>query len=105
MHAWTSRDFDTVSQLVHDDVTFAGAMGTTNGATEYIDGLRGMSQIVNGVDITKVFVDGDDVCVIYDLVTEPAGALACAAWYRISDGKVASKQVFFDPRPILPDDA
>jgi hypothetical protein len=105
MHAWPRRDFDTVKQLVHDDVTFVGAMGATSGVTEYIDGLRGLSRMVNGLNVTKVFVDGDDVCVIYDLLTDTAGALPCVAWYRVTNGKVASTRVFFDPRPLLPDDA
>ena len=102
MAAWTSGDFDQVRRLVADDVTFVGAMGTTDGVDAYVKGLQGLREIVTGVDIRKVFTDGDDVCVVYDLDTEPAGALPCVAWYRFAGGRIASKQVFFDPRPIIP---
>ena len=102
MAAWTSGDFETVRTLVADDVSFVGAMGTTAGADEYIAGLRGLTEIVTGVDIQRVISDDDDVCVIYTLNTTSAGGLPCAAWYRFRDSKIASKQVFFDPRPIVP---
>ena len=102
MAAWTSGDFDTVRALVAADVTFVGSMGTTQGVDEYVEGLQGLRQIVEGVDIRRVVPDGDDVCVIYDLRTKEAGDLPCAAWYRFAGSSIASKQVFFDPRPIVP---
>lgn len=102
MGAWTSGDFDRVRTLVSDDVTFRGAMGTTSGVDAYVEGLTGLAQIVAGVGIHRVFADGDDVSVIYDLQTRSGESLPCAAWYQFRDARIVSKQVFFDPRPILP---
>lgn len=102
MGAWTSGDFEKVRTLVHDDVTFRGAMGTTQGADEYVAGLTRLAQTVSGVDIGKVFADDDDVVVIYDLKTTAGDSLPCVAWYQFRESKILSKQVFFDPRPILP---
>src|SRR6266480_133304 len=48
------------------------------------------SQIVTGVEKLKVFVDGEDVCVIYDLKTAPVPTARTCDWYRVRDGKVAS---------------
>lgn len=101
LRAWTTGDFDTVRALVRDDVTFVGAMGTTNGVEDYVGGLQRLSEIVSAAEITKVFTDADEVCILYDLVTEPAGPLPCVAWYQIRDAKIASKRVYFDPRPLL----
>jgi hypothetical protein len=49
-----------------------------------------------------VIADGDDVCLIYDLVTVPAGTVPTAGWFRLRDGKIAAIQVFFDARPLDP---
>jgi hypothetical protein len=47
--------------------------------------------------------DGDDVCLIYDLVTNtPAGTAPVAEWFRVRDGKIAQIRVFFDARPFAP---
>ena len=51
-------------------------------------------------DVKKVFVDGNDVCVFYD-VTLSGGALFTCGWYRVEDGTIHSLKVVFDPRPAL----
>src|SRR6266498_2850889 len=72
--AWTTGDFDTARHLLHDDVSFQGPIDAFDNAEAYLAALRGLSQIVKGAEQQHVFVDGDDVCVIYDLITStPAG--------------------------------
>ncbi len=66
--AWTTGDFDTARHLLHDDVSFQGPIDAFDNAEAYLAALRGLSQIVKGAEQQHVFVDGDDVCVIYDLI-------------------------------------
>jgi hypothetical protein len=47
-------------------------------------------------------VDGDDVCIIYDLNTVPVPTAPTAEWYRVRDGRIAAIKVFFDARPFAP---
>ena len=99
--AWTSGRFDEARALLHDDVDFRGPIDTFDSAEPYVQALQGLSQIVKAAEKRKVFVDGDDVCVIYDLVTDsPAGTAPVAEWYRVRDGKIAAVRVFFDARPF-----
>jgi ketosteroid isomerase-like protein len=99
--AWTTGDFDTARRLLHDDVSFQGPIDAFDNAEAYLAALRGLSQIVNGAEQQHVFVDGDDVCVIYDLITStPAGSSPTAEWYHLRDGKISSVRVFFDARPF-----
>lgn len=101
--AWTKGDFDTARSLLHDDVNFAGPIDSFNDADAYIGALRGLSQIVQSTEEQKVFVDGNDVCVLYDLVTNtPAGTAPTAEWYRVRDGKISAVRVYFDARPFAP---
>jgi ketosteroid isomerase-like protein len=103
LRAWTTGDFAAVRSLIHDDVTFVGPLGTTDGADDYLSGLRGFARIVKGAERRKVIADGDDVCIVYDLVTDtPAGTVPTAGWYHVRDGRVDSLRVFFDARPFGP---
>ena len=51
----------------------------------------------------RAWSGGDNVCIIYDLVTKtPPARIPTAGWYRVQDGKVTSVRAFFDPRPLMP---
>jgi ketosteroid isomerase-like protein len=99
--AWSSGDLDTTRALLDDHVTFTGPLGTTAGADAYVEGIQGMVRIVERAEQREAFGDGEDVCIIYDLVTHtPAARIPTAGWYRVRDGKVTSVRAFFDPRPL-----
>jgi hypothetical protein len=100
--AWTSKDFERARGLLHDDVSFEGPIDSFGDADSYLASLRQLGGIVTGVAKRKVFVDGDDVCVIYDLQTAPVPSSRTCEWYRVRDGKVASVSVVFDARPFAP---
>jgi len=48
-----------------------------------------------------VAVDGEDVFIVYDLLTDVADPIPTAGWYRVRDGRIASLRVYFDPRPLV----
>jgi ketosteroid isomerase-like protein len=100
--AWTGKDFERARGLLHDDVSFAGPIDRFGDADSYLAALRQLSGIVTGTEKRKVFVDGDDVCVIYDLKTAPVPSSRTCEWYQVRDGKIASVSVVFDARPFAP---
>jgi ketosteroid isomerase-like protein len=100
--AWTSKDFERARALLHDDVSFEGPIDTFSDADSYMAALERLSGIVIGADMQKRFVDGDDVCLIYDLRTTPIPSARTAEWARVRDGKIASVSVVFDARPFAP---
>jgi len=100
--AWTAKDFARARQLLRDDVSFQGPIDTVSEADSFLASLQQLSGIVTGVDKQKVFVDGNDVCVIYDLKTAPVPSSRTCEWWRLRDGKIASVRVIFDVRPVGP---
>jgi ketosteroid isomerase-like protein len=106
LSAWSSGDLETTRSLLADEVTFTGPLGSTRGADAYIEGIKGMVKIVERTVQHEVFAEGDDVCIIYDLVTKtPRASIPTAGWYKVRDGKITSVRAFFDPRPLMPADA
>jgi len=100
LRAWTTGDLETTRSLLADDVTFVGPLATTHGVDEYIEGIGHMAEIVEGAIEKKVIVDGEDVCIVYDLITTSAGTIPTAGWYHVHDGKIDSVRAFFDSRPF-----
>lgn len=101
--AWENKDFETARQQLADNLDFAGPIDTFDNADDYITAIKGLSQITKGTSTKRVFEDGADVCVIYDLQTAtPAGDAPVAEWYQVADGRISMIRVFFDARPFSP---
>ncbi len=100
--ALARKDFAAMRPLLHDDVSFKGALGTTDGADDYISGLQQMMAAMTGMERRVIFAEGEDVCQIYDLtLAEPPVTLPIAQWLTVRDGRIAALRVYFDPRPLF----
>ncbi len=100
LEAWTSGDLATARSLLRDDGTFVGPSGANEDADEYMAELEELAKVTTGAEQRRMVVDGDDVCILYDLFTESAGPLSASTWYHIQDGKIDSIQAYFDARPL-----
>ena len=101
--AMKTKDFATIRTLLHDDVSFNGALGTTFGAEDYVSGLQGMMATMTAMERRVLFAEGENVCQVYDLtLAEPPVTLPIAQWITVRDGRIAALRVYFDPRPLFP---
>jgi limonene-1,2-epoxide hydrolase len=101
LKAWTSGDFARTRAHLHDDATFDGPLGQTRGGDAYIEGVRGFARTVDRAEVHKVIADGNDVCVVYDLIMKSAGSIPTVGIYRVEANKVRSVRAYFDPRPLV----
>lgn len=96
-----AHDFTAARKLLHDDLSFQGPIDTFHEADDYVASLQKLSAIVKGVDVKKQFVDGNDVCILYDLITNtPAGTSFVSEWFHVEGDKIAAIRVVFDARPF-----
>jgi hypothetical protein len=93
VEAMDRRDFASVRQYLQDSVFIKGPAGEAFRSPD--DFLKMMEQQRGRYDIKKVFVDGEDVCLLYNFVTEKAAVFFCS-WYQVKGGKIASIQTIFD---------
>jgi ketosteroid isomerase-like protein len=98
--AWQARDFARLRSVLADDVEFAGPLARVKGGDECLRGLRGMAQIMTGLEVRKVFRDGPDVLTWFDLATSVAETVPVANWMHVEDGKITRIRVAFDARGI-----
>lgn len=93
------EDFKAARDHVTDDLSFVGVLGTRDSSNAY---FKDMEQMRLKYEIKKVFVDGNDVCVLYDIsFDKPSVTLFTCGWYHVQGGKIRSIRVVFDPRPLL----
>jgi hypothetical protein len=99
--AWRDNDIARVRPLLDPQVDFAGALGTTHGAEETLQGLAGMFTMTDRVEVIKRWVDGPDVITWFELSTGDAGPIPVVNWSHVQDGLIRRIRVTFDPRPLL----
>jgi len=101
--AMGNGDWAGARRFLRDDLSFVGPFESFSRADDYLEALKKLHHIVERVEPRKMFVDGEDVCILYDMVTNtPAGTAFISEWYKVKGDKVASVRVVFDARPFAP---
>lgn len=94
-------DFAAARRYLHDNLSFHGPIDTFDKPEPLLASLKKLHAMVQRIDMKKVFVDGNDICMLYDLVTNtPAGTSCVAEWYHVKGDKIASIRAVFDARPF-----
>ena len=101
LQALQSSDFTAARGLLRDDLIFRGPIDAFQSPEPYIESLKKLHPIIQRINVKRIFADGDDACILYDMVTNtPAGTAFIAEWYQIKGDKIAEIQVVFDARPF-----
>jgi len=95
--ALNEEDFKIARKYITEDFSFMGVLGSRDGAEAYFSDMEKMKL---KYDIKKVFVNENDVCLLYDLTMSGIVLFGCG-WYHVKGDKIDSLKVVFDPRPIL----
>ena len=100
INALGKHDYDAIAKLLAPDAVLVGPAATRTGVPEILGALKRLAAIHVRSDVRKVFADGDDVCIIYDFVTDtPAGAVATIEWLKIDNGLIRSTNLYYDRVP------
>jgi limonene-1,2-epoxide hydrolase len=95
-------DFVAARRLVHDNLSFHGPIDTFHSPEPYFESLKRLHPIIQRIDLKKMFADGNDVCVLYDMVTNtPIGTAFVCEWYQVKGEKIANLRIVFDARPFV----
>ena len=98
--ALNAHDFERARSYLADDLNFVGVFGPPlEGAEAYLDAMSrlGAQQI-----IVKCLAERDEVACQYKLTlpARPDAPIFCCGWFTISDGRIRSLRVVFDPTPL-----
>jgi ketosteroid isomerase-like protein len=94
-----TKQLDRLDALVAPEVRFVGPAMTITGRADLVAAFRRISAVHVRNEVRRVFSDGDEVCVIYDLVTDTIGAMPTIEWLTIRDGRIQAIRLFYDQLP------
>ncbi|HEV2316146.1 MAG TPA: nuclear transport factor 2 family protein [Thermoplasmata archaeon] len=97
--AMANDDWKAARGLLKDNLEFHGPLDTFHKAEDYLAALQKLNPMVTGVDIKRVFAEGDDVVVLCDLHFKPPmpPTMYVVEWYGVTRDKISRIQVVFDP--------
>ncbi|HYC11992.1 MAG TPA: nuclear transport factor 2 family protein [Nitrososphaerales archaeon] len=99
IRALDSWEYDEALDSLHERVRIKGPAGETFGKPKDFIGM--LRKYKGKYEIKKVFADGNDVCVLYDLATK-GSRVYMSSWYRVEDGKIVSIETIFDSKAMGP---
>lgn len=98
-----AKRWDAVAALLAPDLRFWSPGNDVTGGPAYLQVLKRLGPVWLRSDVKRVFADGDEVCVIYDFVTDsPAGAVPLVEWLTVEAGRIARVRLFFDRLAFRP---
>jgi hypothetical protein len=96
------KDLGKIAALLAPEVELTGPATTLSSAAEVMTAFRRIGAVHVRNEIRRVFVAGDEACVIYDFVTDTAiGTVPMVEWLRIVDGRIRSVNIYYDRVPWI----
>jgi hypothetical protein len=91
-----NKDFDRVAELLHPEVEFVTTGPRIQGLPAFVGALRRLAPILVRNDVQATIVDGNDVAIVYDFVTDtPAGAVPTIEWLTTDKGRIRTSRLIF----------
>jgi hypothetical protein len=84
-------------ETLADDLSFHGPAGPPRtGADAFVDGVRGFVETVRQLTFLQRVQDASGVASLYD-ATLPAGTVRFAEFLELTDGRISSIRLLFNP--------
>lgn len=96
-----ARDFERARRFLADrGFSNRSPISSFDDADAFVADLSRVGAILERMERRRMFVDGNEVCVILDYVThmQRRQVTPVVHWMRIADGKIAAIETFFDAR-------
>ena len=94
IHALDSSKYEEAAEYIGEEVKIIGPAGESFGKprefTRMLERFRGK------YEIRRAFVDGDEVCLLYDFRMGEV-TVYMSSWYRVRNGKIVFIRTVFDP--------
>jgi hypothetical protein len=84
-------------------LSFKGPFDSFEEPGSYLAALQKLHPVVARIDVKKMFVDRDDVCVLCDMVTNTSvGSAFIVERHQAKGDKIAAITAIFEARPFAP---
>src|SRR5918999_4543224 len=89
LQAAERRDFQSARGYLKDNISYLSPLNSFDRAEPYLKYFESLH--LPKFDIKKIFTDGDDVCLLYEVTyREPAATVFVSFWASVDGGKISS---------------
>ena len=85
---------------LHPDVVFESPLGRYQGLDAFRKGLADFFRILKSIEVVHLTAD-DDTCAAVLKIDTSFGLIPFLEYFHVTDGKIVSIRVYYDPRSIL----
>lgn len=99
LDAIESHDYDRARGFLADEgFRYESPISSFSSADDFMQHLSLLAGILQGIERTKVFVDGRDVChlLVYVAQLSEKQSVKVSHWSRVVDGRIARIETLFD---------
>jgi hypothetical protein len=94
------QDFKSARSYLKDNVSYVSPLNSFDRAEPYLKYNESLH--LPKLDIKKIFVDGDDVCILHETsLPRISSTVFTTLWFHVDGGKISSLRALFDPRPFI----
>jgi hypothetical protein len=86
--AWTHTNFEEAGCYLAADLETDVPLNTYAGRAEFLAGLTGFGELVNGVDLLADFGDTEEAMLLYDVEIEAIGRVRVAEHFAVVDSQI-----------------
>jgi ketosteroid isomerase-like protein len=103
LDAFDDNDFEGMRVQLAGGFVYDGPLDHFSDPDSFVKDLEKYGQVVRRIERRRLFVDGDEACVILTFVTtiQDIERTRMAMWLRVEDGKIARIEGFLDPRAYV----
>jgi limonene-1,2-epoxide hydrolase len=97
-----SRDLKSARSYVSDNYSVKAPQASYDTAEAYFKDVEKAQQTYNSrYDIKRVFADGNDVCVVTDVIAGPSSnsVFSACGWYHVEGQKIRSLRLMYESGP------
>ena len=103
MQAWEQKDWQTVRSHISDNISVLAPgpakLITFHQSEAYMYYLEHSNY--PPPEIKKVIADGNDVCVVYEVILTTPPVTVCGLFHVNDDGKIGAIRLVLDPRELF----
>jgi len=104
LDAFAARDFDRMRATLSDEkFYYRGPVSTHTDADVFVLDISRIGQILDGIDVRRIFVDGNEICAILDfrIRINIVDITRVVLWAIVENDKIGSLEAFFDATEYL----
>jgi len=94
------QDYAAARSHLADTFLFVGWFATMTDPDEYVSAMQRLRGWITRIEMQRVFVDGNELCLFYNAHTIRGVTAPVAAFFTVVDGKITTVRVVCDSRPF-----